>query len=174
MENEMTPDPFEYDVALSFAAEDRAAAEELARLLKERNITVFLDEYNRGNSGEKNVIDHLVNLYDRKARYCVLFISKHYPLQTWTNEERASASEAALRDADEYILPLRLDDTGIPGLDEVPETHDFRQASLERLAALLKGKLSQTQLHPGPPPESHDLRSGNIPSSGNDGEDSLP
>lgn len=170
----MTQEPFEYDVALSYALEDRAAAEDLARLLRDRDIRVFLDEYKPGDLWGKDVLNHLVNLYDRKARYCVLFISSHYPLQTWTDEDRASATEAALRDADEYILLLRLDDTERPGLGQAPGTLDLRQESLGSLAALLKGKLSQTELHPGPPPESHDLRSGNVPFAGRDEEDAPP
>ena len=167
----MTPDPFEYDVALSFAVEDRAAAEELARLLRDRKINVFLDEYKPGNPWEKDVIDHLVNLYDRKARYCILFISQYYPLQKWTEEERASASERALRDADQYILPLCMDDANVPGLGEASGALDLRRTSLESLGAMLAKKLTKTELHPGPPPESHDLRSGNVPSS--DGEEDI-
>lgn len=167
----MTQEPFEYDVALSFAVEDRTTARDLARLLGNREIKVFLDEYKGGDPWQKDVINHLINLYDRKARYCVLFISQHYPLQKWTEQERASATEAALRDADEYILPLRMDDTEFPGLQESSATLDLRRDSLENIAKLIVGKLADRELHPGPPPESHDLRSGNVPSTERDEED---
>ena len=163
----MTPDPFEYDVALSFAVEDRAAADELAGLLKERNTRVFLDEYKPGDVWGEAVLDHLVNLYGRKARYCVLLISRHYPLRRWMEDERSAATERALRDASEYILPFRLDDSQVPGIPEDPSGH-----SMEKIAALLEEKLAKTREHPGPPSRSHDLRSGNVPSTGDppDGE----
>src|SRR5687768_17215586 len=47
-ENEMIRDnydQFEYDVALSFAGEDRALAEELGDLFSSKDIKVFYDEY---------------------------------------------------------------------------------------------------------------------------------
>lgn len=42
----------EYDVALSFAGEDRAYVEMLAEQLKARGITVFYDRYDRPTCGE--------------------------------------------------------------------------------------------------------------------------
>jgi hypothetical protein len=36
---------YEFDVALSFAGEDRANAERLAKLLRESNVRVFYDEF---------------------------------------------------------------------------------------------------------------------------------
>ena len=156
----MTLDPFEYDVALSFAVEDRAAAQELAGRLTERKFRVFLDEYKQGDIWGENMVDHLVNLYNRKARYCVLLVSRHYPLQKWTEDERSAATERALRDASEYILPFRLDDSKVPGIPE-----DISQHSMENIAVLLKEKLAKTGGHPGPPSRSHDLRSGNVPST---------
>lgn len=161
-----TQDPFEYDVALSYAEEDKVIAEELIRLLAEKDINVLRDEYSSAaaDSWGKDMVDHLVNLYARKARYCVLFVSRHYPLQRWTGAERSSARERALRDTDEYILPIRLDETDVPGITETSGYRDLRQDTLESIADLLEGKLRETEERPGPPPQSHDLRSGNVPS----------
>jgi hypothetical protein len=160
-------DPFEYDVALSFASEDAGVAEELATLLAQKNIRVFRDEYRAANAGGwgKDMVDHLVSLYARKARYCVLLVSAHYPLKAWTNAERTSARERALRDPDEFILPVHLDDTKVPGLTEAAGYTDLRQRSLESLVDLLKGKLQEIEVRSGLPSPSHDLRSGNVPSS---------
>jgi len=38
---------FEYDVALSFAGEDRAYVEKVAKYLKEKSIRVFYDKYEK-------------------------------------------------------------------------------------------------------------------------------
>lgn len=156
-------DAFEYDVAISFAEADKAIAEELAHLLNNKNIKVFLDEYGSPDAWGDSV-NHLVNLYARKARYCVILISEHYPLQSWTDEERTAAREGALRDAEEYILPLRLDDSDVPGIAEVKGYRDLRQHSMESIVALLEEKLRETETRPRPPSQSHDLRSGNVPS----------
>lgn len=157
-------DPFEYDVAISFAHADKAFAEEFASQLNEKQIKAYLDEF---KSPEEwgDTIDHLVNLYARKARYCVILISEHYPLRSWSEDERTSARDGALRDAEEYILPLRLDDTDVPGMEEVKGYLDLREHSIEGVVDWLETKLRQTETRSGPPPQSHDLRSGNVPST---------
>ena len=161
----MTEDAFEYDVALSFASPDRSMAKELARLLTGKNITVFHDEYAPQASWGNNVVDHLVNLYARKARYCVLLISQYYPLKQWTDLERRHAQERALRDADQYILPVQVDAHLVPGITETAGYHDLRRDTIESIADWVETKLTETMRISAPPPESHDLRSGNVPSS---------
>lgn len=157
-------DAFEYDVAVSFAEADRTTAETLAALLRDRNRSVFLDEYS-SSAQWGNIVDHLVNLYARKARYCVLLVSRRYPLRAWTEAERTSAREGALRDAEEYILPLRLDDTDVPGIEEVKGYRDLRERLIESIVDWLEEKLSETESRSGPPSQSHDLRSGNVTST---------
>jgi hypothetical protein len=154
----------EYDIALSFAEADQAVAVELGQLLRHKDIRVFFDEYKSSELWGKDVVDHLVNLYARKARYCVLLISRHYPLKAWTETERRSATERALRDAEEYILPIRLDDSEVPGISEANLYRDLRQHSLESIVDLLQQKLRQIDERSRPPSQSHDLRSGNVPS----------
>jgi hypothetical protein len=158
-------DEFEYDVALSFAGEDRATVEKFARLLKAKNIKVFYDEYEAADMWGKDLIDHLVNIYSRKARYCVMFISQYYPLKKWTKVERRAAQERAFRDANEYILPLRLDDTQVPGITETTGYRDLRQHPMEDVVNLLEQKVIKSKKQSGLTPESHDLRSGNVPST---------
>ena len=159
-------DPFEYDVAISFASEDSASADELVRLLSEQDIKVFRDEYQAANAQGwgKDMLDHLVNLYARKARYCVLLVSAHYPLKTWSHAERTSVRERALRDAEQYIRPIQLDDSQIPGMAQSAGYLDLREHTVEDLVELLREKLREKESQAGPPPQSHDLRSGNIPS----------
>ncbi len=155
--------PFEYDVAVSFATEDRAAAEELAGLLAARNIQVLRAEYHPDELGGSDFVTHIAEMYRTKAQYCLLLISKHYPLNAWTKAERASAREHALRDPDEYILPVRLDDSGIPGMQDVKGYQDVSHGSMESIVDLLEGKLRENKPRSGPPSQSHDLRSGNVP-----------
>jgi hypothetical protein len=165
MTHESSPSAFEYDVALSFASEDKATVEKLIHLLMTKGIRVFRDEYAGPDSPGTDLIDHLVNLYARKACYCVLLISRHYPLKSWTEVERTAARERALRDADEYILLLQLDDVGVPGITTAKGYRDMRDGSVENVVGLLEEKLATSQNRSGPS-KSHDLRSGNVPSQG--------
>ena len=163
-------DPFEFDVAVSFAEDDSEIAEEFIRLLTGKGRNVFRDEYKALNTelGGKDTVDHLVNLYARKARYCLLLISRHYPLKAWTKAERTSAQERAFRDADEYLIPVHLDDIEVPGLSDAAGYHKLHQHSVESIVNWLDGKLAESRRQSGPPPKSHDLRSGNVPSTGDE------
>lgn len=161
----MTQDAFEYDLALSFARQDRSVAHTYAERLKSSGLSVFLDEYVSAELWGNDTIDHLVNIYSRKARYCVLFISQYYPLDTWTEAERTNAQQRALRDANEYILPLQLDDTQVPGITQAAGYTDLRQHSMEEVVARLVQKLEQAKAHARPLPPSHDLRSGSTSSA---------
>jgi hypothetical protein len=67
-------DIFQYDVALSFAGEDRSIAEALAQALRDAGIRVFYDDYERAALWGKDLYQHLQTVYRDTARYCVVFI----------------------------------------------------------------------------------------------------
>lgn len=120
---------FEYDVALSFAGEERYLAKRLANALRQRNINVFYDEFEESKLWGKNLFDYLSNLYENKAHFCIMFLSKHYVQKPWTRLERQSAQARAFKQKEEYILPLRIDDTPIPGILETISYLDFQNPS---------------------------------------------
>jgi hypothetical protein len=141
----MTNDEFEFDVALSFAGEDRAIAKEFTNLLMNKNVKVFYDEDEADDLWGKDLIAHLADLYQNKARFCVMFISRHYPLKRWTNFERQQIQARAFRDTNEYILPIRIDDTDVPGIAETMGYRDIRQHPLESIANSLEKKLAKVK-----------------------------
>lgn len=110
--------PPEYDVALSFAGEDREVARQIADALGSRSIAVFYDQYEQATLWGKNLYDHLSDLYENRASFCVILCSISYSQKLWTNKERQSAQARAFREHREYILPLRIDDTAIPGIED--------------------------------------------------------
>lgn len=107
---------YEYEVVLSFAGEDRAYVNQLASILRRRGVKIFFDIYEKHTLWGKNLYTHLSEVYQNQARYCVMFISKHYAIKLWTNHEREAAQARAFLEHEEYILPVRLDDTQIPGI----------------------------------------------------------
>ena len=132
----------EYDVALSFAGEDRKHAKELADFLKTNGYSCFYDENELANLWGKNLYDYLSSVYKDRARYCVMFLSKHYERQLWTNHERQLAQARAFKENREYILPVRLDDTEIPGIPPTIGYLDLREISIEKVYEVLDKKLS--------------------------------
>jgi photosystem II stability/assembly factor-like uncharacterized protein len=106
---------YTYDVAISFAGEDRPTAEELARVLLQRGVIVFYDKDNKAELWGINLPDQLKEIYRNRARFCVLLISAHYPNKQYTRLELKAARERASSQPD-YIIPVRLDDTKLRGL----------------------------------------------------------
>ncbi|HEV8582973.1 MAG TPA: TIR domain-containing protein [Thermoanaerobaculia bacterium] len=130
-----------YDVAISFAGEDRAIAEELAAKLKARNIAVFYDRYFKADLWGKDLSAHLTDVYGRRAKYCLLLISQHYATKGWTNLERRAAQARALEENREYILPIRLDATSIPGMTSNIGYLDIKENDIESIVRLVQEKL---------------------------------
>lgn len=110
---------YEYDVALSFAGENREYVEEVAIFLKNFGVKVFYDDFKQDEIWGKNLFEYLQDIYQNKAKYTIVFISEHYKNKKWTRHEYRSAQVRALNEIEqEYILPVKFDDTELPGLNE--------------------------------------------------------
>jgi hypothetical protein len=133
--------PFDYDVCLSFAGENRSFVRRVAASLKEHGIRVFFDEYEEAALWGRDLYSHLSDVYERSARFCVLFASRQYARKVWTNHERQSAQARAIREHAEYILPARFDKTAIPGLRGTVHYIDLRRTSATKLADLIRAKI---------------------------------
>ena len=133
-----------YDVALSFAGEDREYAETLRDLLIAGGYKPFYDEDELASLWGKNLYDYLSEVYKDRARYCVMFLSKHYERKLWTNHERQMVQARAFQENREYILPVRIDDTEIPGIPPTVGYLDLRSMTIEEVYEALDKKLSGT------------------------------
>ena len=138
----------QYDVALSFAGEDRHYADKLAKLLKAGGYSVFYDEFERAQLWGKDLYVDLTSVYRDLAHYCVVFMSKHYARKPWTNHERRSAQARAFEEDREYILPVRIDDTEIPGILPTIGHLDLDPTNIEEIYQALVEKLSGTISQP--------------------------
>lgn len=107
---------YDYQIAISFAGEDRQLAERFAHDLTERSISVFYDDFERAELWGKDLFEYLTDIYHKKSRFCLMIISENYIKKNWTNLERRAVFAHLLEINDDYLLPLRLDDTEIPGL----------------------------------------------------------
>ncbi len=133
----------EFDVALSFAGEDREYVERVATALKREGVSVFYDQFDEAALWGKDLYEHLDDVYRRRARYCVMFISRHYAGKAWARHERKSAQARVFKEHAEYILPVRFDDTEIPGVLPTVGYVDLRTRSPDDLAVLVLTKLGR-------------------------------
>jgi hypothetical protein len=134
------PGEFEFDIALSFAGEDRKIAEELARLLIEKNVRVFYDFNFRAELWGKGH-QHLGFVYRDQSRYCIILVSKAFKENRWTRYELKQAQARAFQERREYILTLRLDDTDLPELNPTDFYEDLRTTNLKQICDLVLKKL---------------------------------
>lgn len=73
-----------------------------------------------------------------------MFISKYYVSKVYPVLERQHAISRQMASVGEdYILPVRIDDTRLPDLPETIRYEDLRRTTIAELASLLKKKLEQ-------------------------------
>lgn len=111
-----------YNVVLSFAGEDRAYVEECADILTALGIKVFYDSYEQSELWGKDLYTFLADIYSNKAEYAIVFVSQHYAAKRWTKHEFKFINERMFKSDTEYLLPVLLDDTQLPG---IPNTQGY-------------------------------------------------
>jgi hypothetical protein len=132
---------FLYDVALSFAGENREYVREVAAALRLKDKRVFFDEFEQVQLWGKDLYQHLNEIYKSKSRLCIIFVSKDYASKRWTSHELRSAQARAFTESKEYLLPVRLDETPLPGVNETVGYIDGRKVSATETAQLIVRKL---------------------------------
>jgi TIR domain len=84
----------------------------------------------------------LDDVYRKRARFTIVFVSRFYASKPWTQHERQSAQARALTNIGPYLLPVRLDDSELPGLRPTVGYVDARKTSVDRIVSLIEQKLS--------------------------------
>lgn len=130
-----------YQVALSFAGEQRDYVEEVARYLEKRSVAVFYDGFEKVFLWGRNGTEAFHEAFAQQTAYVVMFISKAYAEKAWPRHERRAALSCMIQEQGEYVLPVRFDDTPVPGL---PEDVIFLRANEHtpaQLSAMIAEKL---------------------------------
>lgn len=110
---------YSYDVAISFAGENREFAEAVANGLKKSGVNVFYDNFYASELWGEDLSVSLREVYHETSRFCIMVISAPYVEKMWTNFERQQAIERLIKQKGKaYILPVRLDGYSgeVPGL----------------------------------------------------------
>jgi len=131
----------EFEIALSFAGEDREYVDRVANLLRDSGVKVFYDLFEEANLWGKNLYDYLTEIYMNKALYTIMFISEYYSKKLWTGHERQAMQARAFQENQEYILPVRFDETPIPGVLPTTGYIDISSKSPEDFVEIIHKKL---------------------------------
>jgi hypothetical protein len=162
-ETSMTSKP--YQVALSFAGEQRSYVREVASALAARGIAVFYDEFEAVNLWGKDGVEHFHQVFATDAAYVVMFISAEYVAKSWPRHERRAALSRAITEDREFVLPVRFDDTDVPGIPSTGQYLKAQDYAPAALAVLILEKIGIAPLSVKasdvPPPHS-DALSGEV------------
>jgi hypothetical protein len=139
--NELGFSDFQYDLAISFAGEDRNEAKYFAVRLDSSGYSVFYDEYETDRLWGSDLPVDLAQVYSEQARFCLIIVSRFYVNKMWPNHERQHALSRLMKKGNNYILPLKLDDSEIPGLPDTVGFLSLETHSLDEVYGILLSKL---------------------------------
>jgi hypothetical protein len=104
---------YEWDVALSFAGENRDLAEYLYDRLTSLDVPVFYDAHFEANYLGKTWSAQFKEIFGDKSRYVVCILDKHHSEKIWPTFEREIFTP---RVASGTVIPIFLDDTKFVGI----------------------------------------------------------
>lgn len=132
---------FAWDVAVSFAGEDRPIVEQLKDILNDAGYTVFYDFDVQHQLWGADLRLKLADVYANDAQYMIVFLSKYYPEKDWTNFELEVGREARGKRTEIYLLPVVMDDVHVIGLSQNVGYIDLRRCSVGDLANTMIEKI---------------------------------
>jgi len=131
---------FDFDVFISVAGEDRHIAQTLHDLLQERGVVAFYYKYYQSGLWGERTTDQFPSICSR-ARFFIPIVSKFYVDKWWPRYEFLIAKEEEGKRPRPFILPLRLDDSVLPGLHPDIGYLDLRCEPLESVVDIFLEKL---------------------------------
>lgn len=113
----------------------------VAAALTAQGIQHFYDDDQQIAMWGTNQVETLQRIYLQGSSSVVMFVSQEYAEKVWPTAERRATLSRALRERREYVLPVRFDDTVLPGLDPDVSYLNAGDYSPEQLAAAVVQKL---------------------------------
>lgn len=137
----------QYDIAVSFAGEQRDYVERVVAACKQRGLVVFYDRDKNNDWWGGNFIRQQRTVYSSRTRFFVPFISNEYLSRPIPMDEFSSAMMTAVKQGDGYILPVLMGNTTVPVDLLHPHVHYLRAEdySPEALADALVRKIGSAR-----------------------------
>ncbi|WP_439660533.1 TIR domain-containing protein [Lentzea sp. HUAS TT2] len=142
MSREEEPE-YDFDVAASYASADRDVVLPILHKLGELNVRVYDREDRVVENWGRNLVEHLPRIYQKRVRHGLLFISENYLNDLLAKVERQAAQSRATELDGEFLLPIRLDGTQLPGLLPVVQHLDLHVHGVDKICQAVAQKLAQ-------------------------------
>ena len=134
-------DNYEYDIAVTFAGEDRTFVNQVVDEVKSFGYSVFYDEDEQVTLWGEELTEYFPDIYERRARFAVMFISADYAAKPWTRLERQSVLLRAMNQTKPYLLPVRIDQTVLPGVRSTISYLEAKKLGADGIASAIRTKL---------------------------------
>jgi serine protease AprX len=137
-----------FSVALSFPGEKRDYVKKVVAELRQLKIprdNIFYDRFYTAELTVPNLDTYLQEIYDKDSELIVIFISAEYEKKEWCGLEWRAIRDIIKQRRDEDIMPLRFDDTHVPGLFSVDGYVDLRDRDPETVADLIMERLAHNR-----------------------------
>lgn len=133
----------EFDIAVSFAGEQRAFVEDVVRKAQELSpgLRVFYDQDYAVELWGQDGVEFFAKMFMERSRYVVMFVSAEYAEKEWPRLEKRSALARAMTERGEYVLPVRFDSTELDGLLPTVQYLDARREGIDGLARAIVAKV---------------------------------
>ncbi|MDL2344638.1 toll/interleukin-1 receptor domain-containing protein [Deinococcus sp. MIMF12] len=144
---------YRYAFCLTFAGEDREFAAAVNRGLRRRRYPTFFDQNKEARTrllGEAGP-DVLHEVFYRESELCLMFVSRAYKENVWPGVERRSAQARDAQQGGGYIIPIRIDETELPGMPHTIGYLQKRQGAA-RIVGEVIDKLKAARAGRGQPP----------------------
>ena len=89
----------------------------------------------------KNGIEAFQAIFERQSAYVVMFVSAAYVRKPWTRLERQATLSRMIQESRDFVLPVRFDDTTVPGLPASTIYEDATRCTPAQLAVKIAEKL---------------------------------
>ena len=132
---------YEYDVAISYAGENRPIAEGIANILRKKGLKVFYAPFQKMDLWGKKLSTEFEKSFGESSLFVLILISHDYAVKDWTDFEFSIAKKEDSKRKREFILPIKLDETKLVGLHSHISYLDFKNEGLNGIANCLVEKV---------------------------------
>ncbi|MGI9256684.1 MAG: TIR domain-containing protein [Salinispira sp.] len=139
-----------YHVALSYASEQKEYVDKVAEVLQSLNVRYFYDKNEEVPLWGKNLPEVFQNVFEGgQSHFVVVFVSEEYIEKFFPKIELGFSISRQIQEKKEYILPVRFDDSKIPGLPGTLKYIDLQGVTPKNLANKIVEKLQQAGVYLG-------------------------
>jgi hypothetical protein len=132
-------------VALSFPGEKREFVSQVAEGLKERLGDIFYDHYFEAELAQPDLDILLQRIYHDNSDLIVIFTCEDYDKKEWCGLEWRAIRDLLKKRKGNIIMPMRFDDTVIPGLFSIDGYIDLRGRTPEQIVNLICQRINGQQ-----------------------------